>query len=579
MMTWDISNLNSPSFQVSTMTDYISQPDIVAPEPFPTHMMAYNPLSNTFFILGPDYKNLHIVSTTTSRTYATGASEVFMTSDNEYIILAGGITNSVITILSAMNGDYIGTIPENQRAFILDDGNLMLKSIPFLQITSDTTAQFRILNGTHFIDDAINIKDVGYSIVKSVISTRRSSRSDMLFLMDRDPTGSSIRLVMPRNTSSETTSQMTSMTTSMPSSSAWSDERVLDPSQDDSQPRIIAIAIVVPVAAIVIVGLAILFMWKRSRRSKDSSTHIDLSPIDSHQYSNAMSSTGYSLEDWNIPSSHVELGSILGSGAFGVVMKARWRNADCVIKQLSDKNCDQEVFLKEALTMKKLRAHKNVCKFMGVIMEPNYPTSILCEYIEGGSLNTWINEGRLEIENMAQAISLVLGVASGMSHIHAEDIIHCDLAARNLLIQRESDGYTIKVADFGMSHTIKAESYNIEGEINLPVRWCSPEVLRTHTFSKASDVWAFGIVIWEIIEQKRPYYQEPRNKEVFEMITNGVKLERPKRIETSDEMMELMNWCWKMKPHSRPTFQEIIGDLDQQQKDAISRGIVSNQIK
>eukprot|EP01119_Soliformovum_irregulare_P014326 TRINITY_DN391_c1_g3_i1.p1 TRINITY_DN391_c1_g3~~TRINITY_DN391_c1_g3_i1.p1 ORF type:complete len:549 (-),score=138.68 TRINITY_DN391_c1_g3_i1:16-1662(-) len=268
------------------------------------------------------------------------------------------------------------------------------------------------------------------------------------------------------------------------------------------------------------------------------------------------------IQDWIIASPSIELGPELGRGAFGVVYKAKWRNADCVVKQLSIQDEARiDTFWKEARHMIELRPHVNVCRFLGIVAETNFPISIVTEFLECGSLWDMIFKQEIEID-MRLLISMAHDVASGMSHIHNENILHCDLAARNLLVRRIGNEYIIKVSDFGMAHTADADTYDVKATMTVPVRWCAPEIFEKHLFSKSADVWAFGIVLWEMSQQTVPYFELLTHRDIVAHVLAGNTLPRPTRMVVVDAFWELMNRCWMRDPQKRPTFQDLAKELE-----------------
>eukprot|EP01119_Soliformovum_irregulare_P019928 TRINITY_DN6400_c0_g1_i1.p1 TRINITY_DN6400_c0_g1~~TRINITY_DN6400_c0_g1_i1.p1 ORF type:complete len:814 (-),score=151.96 TRINITY_DN6400_c0_g1_i1:13-2454(-) len=388
--------------------------------------------------------------------------------------------------------------------------------------------------------------------------------------------------------------------------------------------------------AVTIVAAVVFFLYRKMRRNAEN--NIPNSPQRESNFPRAESKSQLTersqklaepLGSWKINPQEVVLGEKLGQGAFGVVYKASWRNAEYVVKQLkvtdqdyieaflkeathmkdirghvnvcrfvgviiaanypvsimteyipdgslwemiqnnqividNIKVTDQdyiEAFLKEATHMKDIRGHVNVCRFVGVIIAANYPVSIMTEYIPDGSLWEMIQNNQIVIDNIKLVQSLAKDTAAGMSHIHAENILHCDLSARNLLVKRVGSEYIIKITDFGMAHQTASETYNLAANVNVPYRWCSPEVFKTHQFSKASDVWSFGVVLWEITEQKKPYY-EMTNKEVISYVLKGGRLNRPQKVTVPDRFWEMMRACWVPEPHRRPTFKELSASLD-----------------
>jgi len=275
-------------------------------------------------------------------------------------------------------------------------------------------------------------------------------------------------------------------------------------------------------------------------------------------------------KDWEIDYKEIEIGVELGRGAFGVVYRARWRNADCVVKQMHQDLASDHValnnFLREAHNMKNLRPHPNVCDLLGVCTKPEFPVCIVTELLSEGSLVDLFNNGKITID-AGLAVTIAKDIASGMSHLHKENILHCDLAARNLLVSlKGKDQYVVKVADFGLSHISESDNYNLKAEAKFPIRWSAPELMTRAQVSKASDVWSFGVVIWEIIEWEKPYHQIASNNEVMKQVCNeGLRLERPTRIEIADKLWEIMKSCWATEPKNRPSFQDLyktLGELE-----------------
>jgi len=216
--------------------------------------------------------------------------------------------------------------------------------------------------------------------------------------------------------------------------------------------------------------------------------------------------------------------------------------------------------------MKNLRPHPNVCDLLGVCTQPGSPICIVTELLSEGSLVDLFNNGKIMID-AGLAVTIAKDIASGMSHLHKENILHCDLAARNLLVSlKGKDQYVIKVADFGLSHISESDNYNLKAEAKFPIRWSAPEVMTRGQVSKMSDVWSFGVVVWEILEWKKPYHHIQMNADVMRLVCNeNLRLERPARIEIPDELWSIMMECWLADPKKRPTFQDLykqLGDLE-----------------
>jgi serine/threonine protein kinase len=153
---------------------------------------------------------------------------------------------------------------------------------------------------------------------------------------------------------------------------------------------------------------------------------------------------------------------------------------------------------------------------------------------------------------LANKIELIRGIAAGMSHLHSHNIIHRDLAARNILLT--GNGHP-KISDFGMSRILQEQQEGKTQSTLGPVRWMAPESISQRTYSKQSDVWTFGIVVWEIIAQKEPH-----------LAVNPVDIGRlirdqnltPKIPEDCPQkLQEIMTLCWKRDPNERPSIEHI----------------------
>jgi len=151
--------------------------------------------------------------------------------------------------------------------------------------------------------------------------------------------------------------------------------------------------------------------------------------------------------------------------------------------------------------------------------------------------------------------------AAGMNYLSSMKIIHRDLAARNLLAKKDNNGYIVKVGDFGMSKSMyESMEYNSTTSI-FAVRWASPEVIERRRFSIASDVFSFGVTLWELLEYaKVPFFDCDNSNQVRERILQGKMLPKPEN--SPDNIYDLMERCWKKDPETRPSFSEILTVID-----------------
>jgi len=205
---------------------------------------------------------------------------------------------------------------------------------------------------------------------------------------------------------------------------------------------------------------------------------------------------------------------------------------------------------KEVKILRKLN-HPHVIKFFGT-----YKFYIILEYAHLGDLEHFVAR---EKPSNKILVSMARQLASGMEYLHSShQIIHGDLAARNILVQT---GYQIRIADFGLS---EHKNYETRHE-KVPFRWSAPEVIERRQFSKASDVWSFGIVLWEMWTKGKyelPYYEQTHN-EVAEFIRKGLRLEKPD--ECPEEIYTIMKNCWNTEQSLRPEFEELGRTFDNNQ--------------
>eukprot|EP01119_Soliformovum_irregulare_P017728 TRINITY_DN5314_c0_g1_i1.p1 TRINITY_DN5314_c0_g1~~TRINITY_DN5314_c0_g1_i1.p1 ORF type:complete len:743 (+),score=196.98 TRINITY_DN5314_c0_g1_i1:1-2229(+) len=300
-----------------------------------------------------------------------------------------------------------------------------------------------------------------------------------------------------------------------------------------------------------ILGTTFFVLWRRSRRDpKQNIPSVELSLNDSKSY-----------DHWHIPYRDLTLKECLGSGSFGIVYMAEWRSAPCVVKQMKASTSASLAsdaifnFMQEMNSMRKLRTHPNVCKLLGVCVDDDSPLCIVTEHMSEGSLWDFLVNGRSDV-TAGLVLSFATDAARGMTHLHSEDFMHCDLAARNLLVAPGSNGYVVKVADFGLSKSVRNDACDLL-EAPLPIRWTSPEVLSGNALSKANDVWAFGVTVWEICERKRPYFQITSNQEVGERVMSGdLRLSKPDGEHVASEVWDIAASCFQIA-QDRPSFQKI----------------------
>ncbi|GAB6024093.1 hypothetical protein CHUAL_008807 [Chamberlinius hualienensis] len=258
---------------------------------------------------------------------------------------------------------------------------------------------------------------------------------------------------------------------------------------------------------------------------------------------------------------------LIGEGCFGKVFKGAYQKTDVELCDVAIKilkeNSTSEIqldFLREVEIMSSFE-HENILALLGVVVAENTPWMVfefmeygdLAELLRKNTLNFWgSSDPSCKITKM-DLPWLAKQVASGMSYLSSQHFVHRDLATRNCLVGK---GPIIKISDFGMTRDIyTSDYYKIGGSRMLPVRWMAPESVMYGKFTLETDVWSFGVVLWEIFAfGKQPYYGHS-NEEVVKLIRQGILLSPPE--ECPLYVCQLMEMCWRTNPYDRIKFPQI----------------------
>lgn len=260
-----------------------------------------------------------------------------------------------------------------------------------------------------------------------------------------------------------------------------------------------------------------------------------------------------SQDKWQIDPDELILEETLGNGQFGLVMAGKWRNNRVAVKMIKEECMSEEEFKEEAKVMMKL-SHSKLVQLYGVCTQRSQ-MCLVFEFMEKGALSDYLQarKGRLSQDSL---LGMCLDVSEGMAYLESSNLIHRDLAARNCLVAKN---HKVKVSDFGMTRFVLDDQYTSSQGSKFPIRWSSPEVIRYAKFSSKSDVWSFGVLMWEVYSEGRLPYGNKNNAQVVDLLNEGIRLLKP-RLAPKDVQV-LMEWCWKEKPDDRPSFAQLLHQL------------------
>nr|XP_060630419.1 tyrosine-protein kinase ABL2 isoform X2 [Anolis sagrei ordinatus] len=256
-------------------------------------------------------------------------------------------------------------------------------------------------------------------------------------------------------------------------------------------------------------------------------------------------------DKWEMERTDITMKHKLGGGQYGEVYVGVWKkyNLTVAVKTLKEDTMEVEEFLKEASVMKEIK-HPNLVQLLGVCtLEP--PFYIVTEYMPFGNLLDYLRECNREEVTAVVLLYMATQISSAMEYLEKKNFIHRDLAARNCLV---GENHVVKVADFGLSRLMTGDTYTAHAGAKFPIKWTAPESLAYNTFSIKSDVWAFGVLLWEIATYGMSPYPGIDLSQVYDLLEKGYRMEQPEGC--PPKVYELMRACWKWNPLDRPSFAE-----------------------
>uniref|UniRef100_A0A670ZC57 Tyrosine-protein kinase n=1 Tax=Pseudonaja textilis TaxID=8673 RepID=A0A670ZC57_PSETE len=254
---------------------------------------------------------------------------------------------------------------------------------------------------------------------------------------------------------------------------------------------------------------------------------------------------------WSLNMKDLKLLQTIGKGEFGDVMLGDYHGNKVAVKCIKN-DATAQAFLAEASVMTQLR-HSNLVQMLGVIVEEKGGLYIVTEFMAKGSLVDYLRSRGRSVLGGDCLLKFSLDVCEAMAYLEANNFVHRDLAARNVLVSEDN---IAKVSDFGL--TKEASSTQDTGK--LPVKWTAPEALREKKFSTKSDVWSFGILLWEIYSFGRVPYPRIPLKDVVPRVEKGYKMDSPDGC--PQIVYEVMKKCWTLDAAHRPSFHQLREQLE-----------------
>ncbi|KAK9401613.1 fibroblast growth factor receptor 3 [Crotalus adamanteus] len=285
---------------------------------------------------------------------------------------------------------------------------------------------------------------------------------------------------------------------------------------------------------------------------------------------------------WELARSRLTLGKPLGEGCFGQVVMAEALGVDkekpnrpitVAVKMLKDDATDKDLsdLVSEMEMMKMMGKHKNIINLLGACTQDG-PLYVLVEYASKGNLREYLRARRLpgmdysfdtcklpeEQLTFKDLVSSAYQVARGMEYLASQKCIHRDLAARNVLVTEDN---VMKIADFGLARDVhNIDYYKKTTNGRLPVKWMAPEALFDRVYTHQSDVWSFGVLLWEIFTLGGSPYPGIPVEELFKLLKEGHRMDKPANC--TPDLYMIMRECWHAVPSQRPTFKQLVEDLD-----------------
>ncbi|XP_055073067.2 tyrosine-protein kinase Lyn [Misgurnus anguillicaudatus] len=266
--------------------------------------------------------------------------------------------------------------------------------------------------------------------------------------------------------------------------------------------------------------------------------------------------TAWDEDAWEISKNDLRMERRLGAGQFGEVWMAYYNKSTKVaVKTLKPGTMSVEAFLQEANLMKNIQ-HDRLVRLHAVVTKTP-PIFIITEYMANGSLLDFLKTPAGRKVKLPKLIDFCAQIAEGMAYLEKKNYIHRDLRAANVLV---SESLLCKIADFGLARVIEDNEYSAREGAKFPIKWTAPEAINFGTFTIKSDMWSFGVLMYETVTYGKIPYAGLSNSEVMARVQRGYRMQCPESC--TKELYEVMMTCWKAKPEDRPTFEYMQSVLE-----------------
>ncbi|KAL3287014.1 hypothetical protein HHI36_001500 [Cryptolaemus montrouzieri] len=332
---------------------------------------------------------------------------------------------------------------------------------------------------------------------------------------------------------------------------------------------------------------------KKSAKKYECEKNNAIKMVQNENYQNV----GSSIDKWEIPGGSLDFKTILGEGAFGIVWHAMLGNTHVACKVLKENaTADEKRQLQQEIEiMKYVGSHPNIVSMIGCMTaDGSYGPLLIVEYCSKGDLlsflrtiynnfanrftlmqDTEVQVGKHDFSNKLyelvvdesenefslshmDILSFARQISVGMNYLSSQKVLHRDLAARNILM---CEGKRVKVSDFGLSRDVYTDSvYCKTTNGKLPVRWMALESLTHQIYTSQSDVWSFGILLWEIVSLGAIPYPGVETHDLLSLLMEGERMAKPHMC--PDEIYSVMRSCWFESPNDRPTFSSLVAAFE-----------------